>query len=122
MLLSKLWYHYKIHCYTHILVMVQLDGISSQAKLKSFELWVLSQEFWASKENTYALLTFPHYLSHFNLLFSLLEVLKVDAMVTCQILKLLTQASTYDGAFLWIQLTTYHFRKESSIIDVSVGS
>ena len=32
-----------------------------------------------------------------------------------------TQASIYDGAFLWIYLTAYYFRNKSSIIDVRLG-
>ena len=32
-----------------------------------------------------------------------------------------TEASNYDGAFLWIYLTAYYFRNKSSIIDVRLG-
>ena len=32
-----------------------------------------------------------------------------------------TQASIYDGAFLWINLTDYYFCNKSSIIDVRLG-
>ena len=32
-----------------------------------------------------------------------------------------TQASVYEGAFLWIYLTAYYFCNKSSIIDVRLG-
>ena len=32
-----------------------------------------------------------------------------------------TQASIYDGTFLWIYLTAYYFRKKISTIDVRLG-
>ena len=32
-----------------------------------------------------------------------------------------TQASIYDGPFLWIYLTAYYFHNKGSIIDVQLG-
>ena len=46
MILSRGWYLHIMHCFTHILVMVRLSGISPQRELK--------RNFLSFRENAYA--------------------------------------------------------------------
>ena len=62
MFLFKLWY--TIHCFTHIIVMVELSGISPKTKIKKRFL---------SFKNCFLLITIPYCPAYSNPLFSSLK-------------------------------------------------